>query len=244
MIPVVILAGGLGTRLRSVVADRPKVLAPVAGQPFLGHLLRRLAAEGVHDVVLSTGYLGEQIAAFVETHAPEDVRVRCVQETTPLGTGGALAHAARHAGLDTPFVAMNGDTFFGGAVITLVEAHRNAPGAEATLALARVTHADRYGRVLFAASPDDPVRVTGFAEKDTAGTGEKPVWINAGVYVLAPSVLGSIPPNEKVSLERVVFPELVARGTLWARRFPDAPFLDIGTPEDYARAAEAIGHGG
>ena len=243
MLPVVILAGGLGTRLRSVVADRPKVLAPVAGKPFLGHLLRRLAAEHVHEVVLAIGYLGEQIETFVGAHTPENVRVRCVQEEAPLGTGGALAFAAKETELDGPFIAMNGDTFFGGSVTRLVEAHRAAPGADATLALARVDRADRYGRVLLDETATDPVRVTGFAEKDASETGEEPVWINAGVYVLDSSILASIPSNEAISLERIVFPELMACGTLWARRFPDAAFLDIGTPEDYARAAEAIGNG-
>ena len=227
------LCGGLGTRLRAAVADRPKVLAPVAGAPFLLHQLRFLARAGARHVVLATGYLGEQVEAWAADHAPDGLRVRCVREREPLGTGGALAHAARAAGLAGPFVALNGDTFFGGDPGALVEAHRRA-GAEATLALAHVPEAARYGRVAFV--PDDdtgaPVRVTGFAEKGAAGPG----WINAGVYVLGPPTVEALPEGRAVSLEREVFPGLAARGALAALRFPAAPFLDIGTPEDYARA--------
>ena len=87
--PAIVLAGGLGTRLRSVVADRPKVLAPIAGAPFLAHLIRHLRAEGVRDVVLATGHLSEQVEAFVAADAPDGMRVQCVREDEPLGTGGA-----------------------------------------------------------------------------------------------------------------------------------------------------------
>jgi len=243
----VFLAGGLGTRLQSVISDSPKVLAPVAGQPFLQHVLKRLAADGAHDVVLSTGYLGEQVEAFVAGHSPDGMRVRCVHEPGPLGTGGALAFAAKEADIQGSFVAMNGDTFFGGSLADLTKAHQNLPEAKAMLALARVDSADRYGRVLFGEAEDNaPVRVTGFAEKktsvlDTTASEAGPSWINAGVYVLQPAALMDVPRGERVSLERMVFPQLVEEGALWAMRFPDAPFLDIGTPEDYARAALVLG---
>ena len=238
VLPVIILAGGFGARLRSVVDDRPKVLAPVAGRPFLQHLLKRLATEGVGDVVLSTGHLGEQVEAFIAEHSPDGMNVRCVQEPRPLGTGGALAFATKEAEIQGPFVAMNGDTFFGGSVAELVEAHHTTPAAKATLALAKVDSADRYGRVLFEEAENNaPVRVTGFAEKEAEeATAAGPAWINAGVYVLAPDALADGPRDERVSLERVVFPRLAKRGELWALRYPAAPFLDIGTPEDYARA--------
>ena len=236
MPPAVVLAGGLGTRLRSVVADKPKALAPVAGRPFLAHLLRQLGAAGVRDVVLATGYGADQVEAFVKDSTPEDLRVRCVAEEEPLGTGGALAFATRSAGVDGPFLALNGDTFFGGSLGALVDGHRQA-GAAATLALAHVARADRYGRVRTDEAASGPARVVGFDEKGEA-TG--PAWINAGVYVLAPAALADVPPGQAVSLEREVFPRLVARGDLASVRFPDAPFLDIGTPDDYARAADVL----
>ena len=242
MLPVIILAGGFGRRLQSVVDDRPKVLAPVAGQPFLHHLLKRLAAEGVGEVVLSTGYLGDQVEAFVAEHSPDGMSVRCVHESRPLGTGGALAFAAKEAEIQGPFVAMNGDTFFGGSVAELVKAHTATLDAKATLALARVDSADRYGRVLFEeAQANEPVRVTGFAEKETAAQEADSEWISAGVYVLAADALADVPRGERVSLERVVFPHLVEEGALWALRYPAAPFLDIGTPDDYARATLMFG---
>lgn len=226
----VVLCGGLGTRLRSVVADVPKVLAPIEGVPFLQHLLRTLAAQGVDDVLLSTGYLGEQIAAFAETLAPDGVRVRCVQEPKPLGTGGALRFVRDAARLSTPFFALNGDTFFTGRLPELATAH--PADAAATLALVHVPTADRYGAV-----EADGSRIVHFREKE-AGLGA--AWINAGVYVLAPDALDAVPAGEKVSLERDVFPRWRDDGRLHAHRFPDATFLDIGTPEDYARAAALV----
>lgn len=228
-LPAIILAGGLGTRLRSVVADRPKVLAPVAGAPFLAHLLRHLGAEGITEVVLATGHLGEQVEAFVEASAPDGMRVQCVREEEPLGTGGALAFAARSAGVDRPFFALNGDTFFGGRLRALAESHREAA---VTMALARVDDASRYGRVLL----DETDRVVGFEEKRE---GAGPAWINAGVYVLSPEVMVGIEADTFVSLERDVFPGLVEAGRVHAVPFPEAAFLDIGTPADFARA-EAI----
>ena len=242
VLPVVILAGGFGTRLRSVVGDRPKVLAPLAGRPFLHHLLSRLADERVSDVVLSTGYLGEQVEAFAAEHVLSGMRVRCVHEPEPLGTGGAVAFAAAEAEIGGPFVAMNGDTFFGGSVAELVNAHETVPMAEAMIAMARVDAADRYGRVLFdEAEGNAPVCVTGFVEKGTGVLEAGPVWINAGVYVLTPLALAHVPTGERVSLERVVFPHLAEEGALWALRYSSGRFLDIGTPEDYARATRMLG---
>ncbi len=241
LLPVIILAGGFGTRLQSVVDDRPKVLAEVAGKPFLEHLLARMAVEGVQDVVLSTGYLGEQVKAFVGALGLAGMNVQCVREPEPMGTGGALAFAAREAGISGPFVGMNGDTFFGGLISELIEAHHAAQSPKATIALARVESADRYGRVLFdEGGGDGPVQVTGFVEKGQDMPANGSIWINAGVYVLSQSALADAPEGERVSLERAIFPRLVEEGSLWAHRFPDAPFLDIGTPDDYARAAQML----
>jgi NDP-sugar pyrophosphorylase family protein len=228
MLPVVILCGGLGTRLRPVVKDRPKAMVPVDGTPFLAHLLDRLEAEGVTDVILSTGHLGEQIETFVDrtTWAPT---IQCIQEDEPLGTGGALRYVAEEADLDA-FVAMNGDTLFSGSVERLVQRHDAEDDAAATIALVRTDQPDRYGRVRF---DDDTGAITGFDEKQSGIEGT--VWINAGAYVLTPDVWTSIPAGETVSLEREIFPEWVGEG-LYGCRFPDADFLDIGTPDDYEKA--------
>lgn len=231
MPPAIVLAGGLGTRLRSVLADRPKVLAPVAGAPFLVHLLRQLERSGVREVVLATGHGGDQVEAFLARAPWRGGEVRCVREEEPLGTGGALAFAMREAGIDRPFLALNGDTFFGGDLRQLDQ--HDGP---VLLALARVPDARRFGRVALADGAD-PVRVEGFEEKGFA-TG--PAWINAGVYRIDPDALTGIVPDTFVSFERDVMPALVVRGTVSAVRFPEAPFLDIGTPEDYDRAAAVL----
>lgn len=235
MLPVVILCGGLGTRLRPAVSDRPKVLAPVAGEPFLGHLLAHLERQGVQEVVLSTGYLGEQIAEYAGNGAHWDLRIRYAEEPEPLGTGGALRFAAKTARLDEAFIAMNGDTFFSGNLKWLIEAHETRE-AVATLALVEVEEDTRYGTV----ETDETGAVTAFWEKEAARTA--PAWINAGVYVLGPALIAMIPEG-KVSLERDVFPRFVGRG-LYGSAFPDADFLDIGTPEDYGRAATVLERSG
>ncbi|HEY0021105.1 MAG TPA: nucleotidyltransferase family protein [Longimicrobium sp.] len=231
--PVVILGGGLGTRLRSVVADRPKVLAPVLGRPFLDHLLRFLAAQGVREAVVSTGYRGEQIDAFVGAQDYGALRVRCVREREPLGTGGALRWVLDREGWTGAFAAMNGDTFLGLELASLAAFHRARPDALASVALARVPATDRYGRV-----ESDPAtgRVRAFVEK---APGQGPGWINAGVYLLEPAALAAVRPGQAASLERDVLAAL-AGGALYGHRLPSAPFLDIGTPEDYARAAQVL----
>ncbi|WP_456425848.1 sugar phosphate nucleotidyltransferase [Rhodocaloribacter sp.] len=229
--PVVIVCGGFGTRLQGMVGDRPKVLAPVAGEPFLGHLLRHLRREGFTDVILSTGYLGERVEAFAGDGAAWGVRVRCVREPEPLGTGGALRFAAGHAEIEGTFLAMNGDTFFSGALEWLVACH-HLRKARATLALVETPEAGRYG----VARTGEKGAVTAFVETPE---GAGAAWINAGVYVLEANFVAGIPAGRKVSLERDVFPAWIGKG-LYGCRFPDAVFLDPGTPEDDARAEDVL----
>jgi NDP-sugar pyrophosphorylase family protein len=230
--PLIVLAGGLGTRLRAAVADRPKVLAPVLGRPFLDHLLRLAAEQGVREAVVGAGHLGEQVEAFVAAGEWGSLRVRCVREEAPLGTAGALRFAAGAAGIAGPFLAMNGDTFLGADLRDLVRWHAERPGAVATMALAQVPATDRYGAV----DVDDRGAVRAFREKEPGGG---PGWINGGVYLLEPAALAGVEAGRAASLERDVLPALVGRG-LYGCPFPGAPFLDIGTPEDYARAAAVL----
>lgn len=229
MHPVVILCGGKGTRLRPVTDECPKPLVPVDGRPFLSYLLERLEAEGVEEVILSTGYRAEQVDAFV-ARTDWEFSLRTVREEEPLGTGGALRYVADEAGLDT-FIAMNGDTLFSGSVGRLVQFH-DAQDATASIALVQTDRPDRYGRVR---SDDATGAITGFDEKQPGIEGT--VWINAGVYLLEPALWSSIAEGETVSIEREVFPEWVGNG-LYGCRFPDAAFLDIGTPDDYEKAEE------
>ena len=233
-LPVLVLCGGLGTRLRAAVADRPKVLAPVGGAPFLSHLLAHLARQGFTDVVLATGYLGEMVEACAGDGSAWGVRLRYAHEPEPLGTGGAVRFAAHAAGIAGPLLVMNGDTFFSAPLGELVAFHRAREGAAASLALARVEDAARFGTVVH-----DPASglVSEFVEKG-AQTG--PAWINAGVYVLEPAALaGQAPGPAAFSLERDVFPRLAGHA-LYGCPFPDAVFLDIGTPGDYARAPDVL----
>lgn len=219
-----ILAGGLGTRLRSVVADRPKVLAEVGGRPFLAYLLDQLAEAGVRDVVLCTGYLGGQVRAmFGESY--RSLGLAYSQESSPLGTGGTLRLAFPFFRSDTVLV-MNGDSFCEADLRTLWAWHC-ARGAEATLVLTEMADTRRYGRVHVNADG----LVLGFDEK-----GDQSVrgWISAGIYLLHHRLLRAIPESGAVSLEREMFPSWVGRGLYGYRS--EGRFLDIGTPETYAMA--------
>ncbi len=220
----------MGTRLRSRVSDRPKVLAPLRGEPFLALLLDRLARAGVTDVVLSAGYLGEMIEAFAGDGSRWGLRLRVAREPEPLGTGGGLRFAADAGELAGPLLVLNGDTFFSGDLRALVRAHAEAKAA-ISLAVVRVEEAGRYGSV---ERVPETGEVLAFGEKDPQRTGA--AWINAGVYVVDRTPLTGIPPDKGVSLERDVFPAWIGRG-LFGFAFPDAAFLDMGTPEDYDRAA-------
>ena len=229
-----ILAGGLGTRLRSVVADGPKVLAEVRGRPFLAYLLRQLVATGVRYVVLCTGYLGEQVqATFGDSYGP--LRLVYSQESSPLGTAGAIRLALplfkpglNEANISDSVLVMNGDSFCE-ANLRAFWAWHCARGADATLLLTHVPDTKRYGRVLV----DDDGFVLNFDEKGHKGG---PGWINAGIYLLNHRLLLTIPASGAVSLEREMFPDWIGRGLYGYRS--QGRFLDIGTPESYAEALQ------
>ncbi len=225
---VAVLAGGLGTRLGSVVADRPKVLAEIRGVPFLTYLLDQLAAAGCRSIVLCTGYMGELIShAFGGSYG--SLRLDYSQEPEPLGTGGALRSAMTRFDSD-PVLVMNGDSYCGIDFRAYWEWHCLRQ-ATASMALAQVANSDRYGLVRF----DSAARVVEFAEKKGGGD----AWVNAGIYFLSQQVLRSIPEDKCVSLEREIFPRWVGRG-LFGYPSP-GPFLDIGTPGDFAAAESFFG---
>ena len=221
-----VLAGGLGTRLRSVVDDRPKVLAQVHARPFLMFLLDQLAAADFRSVVLCTGYLGEQIhRTFGETY--KCLRIVYSQEPKPLGTGGALRFALPQITSD-PVLVLNGDSFCGIDLKSYVRWHGDHRAA-ASMVLTRVLRSERYGSVKL----DQEARITNFSEKQQC---IGPGWINAGIYMLDRHLLASIPEEGNVSLEREVFPRWTGPG-LYGYYSP-AHFLDIGTPEDFSSAEQ------
>lgn len=225
-----ILAGGLGTRLRSVVNDRPKSMALIAGRPLLEYQICWLRDAGITEIVLCTGYLHEQVEAHFGDGHQWRVTIAYSVEPEPLGTAGALKWAERFA-VET-ILGLNGDGLVRVDYRRLIDAHRSW-NAEATIACREMPDTSRYGLVL----TDRCGRITGFREKSaSSGRG----CVNAGVYVLEPSVIQAIPAGRSVSMEREVFPDLITQGRP-CRTFTDnVEFLDIGTPEGYDRAQREV----
>ncbi|MGQ0650661.1 MAG: nucleotidyltransferase family protein [Betaproteobacteria bacterium] len=225
----VILAGGLGTRLRSRTGELPKPMASVAGRPFLAHLLDRLSAAGLTEIILSVGYRAEAIRHhFGETY--RSARLTYAVEAEPLGTGGALAHALRGGGTA---LALNGDTLLDLDYRAFLAWYQREPVAFA-LALKKLEDAARYGTVSVAGE-----RVTGFREKGQPGPG----LINAGVYIVQAEAGARVGLSGAFSLERDLLERQCA--ALAPRAYPtDACFIDIGVPEDYDRAQKELAHAG
>ena len=225
----VVLAGGKGTRLRSVVSDLPKCMAPVAGRPFLAWLLDDLREAGFDHIILSLGYKHEAVEAWVATRPDRD-SITCVVEEEPLGTGGGVRLALRQAREDAVFI-LNGDTFFGVDYPAMQAFHRQS-GAQATLALKPLRDFDRYGEVTL----DGEGRITAFREKRPCAEG----LINGGVYLLQRDALAEMP--ERFSLEKDYFePQAESAGLAGFRS--EGYFIDIGIPADYARAQRDFADG-
>jgi D-glycero-alpha-D-manno-heptose 1-phosphate guanylyltransferase len=222
-ITAAILAGGKGTRLRGAVSDRPKVLAEVAGRPFITYLLDQLADAGVREVVLCTGYMAEMLPAALGEY--RGVRLTYSAEESPLDTGGAILLARAHLKSD-PYLVLNGDSYCATDLAAFHASHL-ASGLNASIVLAEVPDVSRFGRVLL----DVQDRITRFDEKGAA-TGRG--WINAGVYLFQQDFLKQIPPG-RVSLEHTIFP--ASTGRMHGYRNPTGAFIDIGTEESYSAAA-------
>lgn len=225
----VVLVGGFGTRLRPLTLSVPKQMLAVSGVTMIERVVQHLAKCGVDEVVLSLGY---QPDAFI-TEFPDGecagVRLHYAVEPEPLDTAGAIAFAARHVGLDERFIAVNGDVLTDLDVGELWARHE-AFGGEATIALTPVEDPSRYGVVPL----DEDGRVEAFIEKPDPGTAPSN-WINAGTYVLEPGVLDHVPEGAKVSIERVVFPALVERRSLFGVQ-SSSYWIDAGTPEAFLQA--------
>jgi NDP-sugar pyrophosphorylase family protein len=219
-----ILCGGFGMRLRSVLSDRPKSMAPVEGVPFLELLLRQVREQGIREVVLGTGYMAEQIEDHFRDGAALGMAVRYSRESEPLGTGGALKFAERL--LSDPVVVLNGDSYVEWNSEAARELFERA-NAEAVMILQRVSDIARYGSVTIAADG----HVTEFVEKGgRTGAG----LINAGVYLLRKEIVAGLPEKQAISLERDVFPQL-PYGKLYGL-VTEGIFIDIGIPSDLERA--------
>ena len=223
----VLLVGGLGTRLRTVVPSAPKPLAPVGDRPFLELLIRQLGSQGIRNLVLCTGYLADQIEGAFGDGRDLGVAIEYSKEPHPLGTGGALKFAERFLHGVSDFLVMNGDSFLELDLRRLRQFHRTHGGL-ATMAVVPVENAGRYGTVRL----DSQNRVTEFREKTGS---DSPGLINAGVYMFNSAILRDIPAGP-VSLEKEIFPRLLERGIYAVRE--RGVFIDIGTPADYALAQQ------
>jgi D-glycero-alpha-D-manno-heptose 1-phosphate guanylyltransferase len=230
-IDAVILAGGLGTRLRAVLPDRQKVMADIGGCPLLGRLIDFYTAAGVARIVLALGYRSDDVEDFIRRHGGQSNVIASI-EPEPRGTGGALRYALPQLRSQTVLVA-NGDSFADVDFAKLLHLHR-AQGCSITLALTSVDDVSRYGRVLF----DNDGAVTRFEEKPALGA-DQPTsagFINAGVYLIDRKIIASLPPNRSLSLERDVFPQWIGRGIYALAQ--QVPFIDIGIPETWAIASD------
>ena len=223
------LVGGFGTRLRPLTNAVPKPMLPIVHRPMIVRLVDRLAAGGVTDVVLALGFKPEPFRDAFPDGRHGDVRIHYVVEPEPLDTAGAIAFAAREAGIDDTFVVANGDIVTDVDVAWLVDVHRSA-GSDATIHLTPVADPSAFGVV----ETDSSGVVQRFVEKPAPGETDSNL-INAGTYVLEPSVLELIEPGIKVSIERDTFPRLVDRGGLAAVATDDY-WIDAGRPELYLRA--------
>jgi D-glycero-alpha-D-manno-heptose 1-phosphate guanylyltransferase len=224
-IPAVLLVGGMGTRLQSVLPSTPKPLARVGNLPFLQLLLRQLRTQGIRRIVMCTGHLAEQIEEEFGDGHKWDVAIYYSKEFKPLGTAGAVKLAGRYLQNASEFLVMNGDSFLELDFREFMGFHRER-GGPISVAVRRVSDAARYGSVQL----DENHRVLGFSEK----TGNPvPGVINGGVYVFNHSILREIPEGA-ASLERDIFPQALERGIYAFDQ--QGMFIDIGTPEDYARA--------
>lgn len=233
-IPVLLLVGGLGTRLRAVLSDKPKPLAPIGGMAFLELLVRQVRSQGFQRLVMCTGFEAGQVQREFGDGRKWNATIDYSEESRPLGTAGAIKLAERFVSQAPHFVVMNGDSFLELDLRRLIRFHREH-GGSASIAVRRVPDAARYGTV----SVDEKNRVVRFSEK--VGIPEAGV-INGGVYVFKREVCQQI-QDEPSSLEKDVLPALLSQGVFALEQ--KGIFIDIGTPEDYARAQslyESLSH--
>ncbi len=233
----VVLAGGFGTRLRPLTLNRPKQMLPVVDRPMIEHVVGHLGAQGVSRAILSLGYRPDGFEAAYPQRRCAGVELLYAVEPEPLDTAGAIAYAARTAGVDDTFIAMNGDVVNRFPLDALLDLHGRAR-ARATIALAPVTDPSRYGVVV--CDPDG--RVRRFVEKPPALQAPSNR-INVGIYALEPSALDSISDGARASMEREIFPGLVEQGGLYAVGW-DGFWVDAGTPETYLEVQLALSKGG
>jgi len=221
--PAIILAGGLGTRLRPVISDLPKPMAPVNGKPFLHNIFQYLVRQQINEVVLSVGYKNEVIQNFFGDNYA-GIAIKYSVEIEPLGTGGGIKQAFELVN-DFAFV-INGDTFFDVELAALKEFYGHS-NCDMALSLKQLQNFDRYGTVKL----DKEQRIQEFTEKQLMSEG----LINGGVYYLSKKLFDKVEVSNKFSLEKDVLEKYVHTLKFYGKTF-GGYFIDIGIPEDYQKA--------
>ncbi|AEF16121.1 Mannose-1-phosphate guanylyltransferase [Thermoanaerobacterium xylanolyticum LX-11] len=222
-----LLAGGLGTRLRPLTNFLPKPMVPIMGRPLLESTILRLKNQGVDEVVISTCYKSNHIENYFKNGEKLGVKVSFIKEDIPLGTGGAIKNAEEF--FNDTFLILNSDIICDIDIRSLVEYHKSKK-ALATIAMTKVEDPSQYGVIEY----DDNDYITAFKEKPKPyETNSK--WINAGIYVFEPQLLNEIPKDEVVSIERDTYPKLLSKGYKMAAYRYDGYWIDIGTIEKYKK---------
>jgi NDP-sugar pyrophosphorylase family protein len=227
----IILVGGEGTRLRPLTLHRLKTMVPMAGRPFLEYQLHLLKQHGVHEVVLSICHLPGLIRRAFGSGARYGMKFYYAAERTPLGTAGAIKNAEKFVAAGSePVVVVNGDILTNLNLTKMLALHRRHR-AQATIALTLVADPSAYGLV----KQDAQHRILNFVEKPSSDEGQSP-WVNAGVYLFDPEVFAHIPAGKPYSVERALFPKLLANGgRVWGFASRDY-WMDIGSLDRYWQA--------
>jgi len=224
-----VLAGGFGTRLRSLVADVPKPLAPVDDRPFITHLVTHWAKQGVTNFVFLLHYEAHQIEFVLQQLADDPkfsgVHFKTVVENKPLGTGGAILNAIKHLEITDSFLVVNADTWLGSGIEIL------SASSPCSLVAVKVPNTLRYGSLSF-----EGIKISRFEEKSNS-TGQG--YVNSGLYHLSPEIFDDFEVGAKFSLEEDIFPGLVSSQKLGFVKLKSS-FIDIGVPEDYLKFCKWI----
>lgn len=230
-IDVIILVGGLGTRLKSVVSDRPKCLAKIGEITFLDCILDNLYGWGFRNIILSVGYMRDKIYDHIKkNHYQKKMVINFSEEENPLGTGGAIKKSLKLSNTKKTMI-LNGDTYFNIDYDLFLKKH-NQSKADVSIALRHVDDTSSSGKV----SIDSQNRVLSFNEKEKRSEGGT---INGGVYIFERGVLEKLKFPESFSIEKDFFEKMVDRVPIYGFVFPDY-FVDIGTPETYASAEKYL----
>ena len=223
---VIILAGGFGTRLKDVVSDVPKPMALIAGKPFLEHQINFLKKSGIKEIILAVHYKPNIIKSYFGDGARFGVNIVYSQEDFPLGTGGAIKNAEKY--LEGPFFVLNGDSYSDIDLLSLLEFHELTEKNIGSIALMYVEKLNDYGSIIL-----EDKKIIDFSEKKNVSNG----LMNRGVYLFDPEIFNFIPSQEKISLEKEIFPKLSEMGFLNGK-VQEGYFIDIGKPETYAKFKE------